>query len=264
MFIGLKDNFNNNSNGSRHKKQILKSSLSKNPSLVKNLRVLLKNHAGRAASGQISIRHKGAGTKQKIFKTNSLFKHNLSITISVNLDLKKTAFIGLHFDLKQKKFWNSIASRNLCSGALINNSIFTRKVHSSFSGHIRNFPTGTLVFNVSSNKNNLCYAKSAGVFCMLLQKSNKNIFVRLPSGKIVSLKKNAIATIGKVSNKIKRLCIIGKAGYNRQKNKRPSVRGVAMNPVDHPHGGNTSIGIHPKTPWGFPATKKSLKKNVKI
>jgi large subunit ribosomal protein L2 len=100
---------------------------------------------------------------------------------------------------------------------------------------------------------------------MLLQKSNTDIFVRLPSGKFVVLKKNALATIGKVSNKSKHLCILGKAGYNRNKNKRPSVRGVAMNPVDHPHGGNTSIGGHPKTPWGFPTTKKfSKKKNVKI
>ena len=74
-----------------------------------------------------------------------------------------------------------------------------------------------------------------------------------------------MAFIGKVSNKNFKNSVIGKAGYSRINNKRPTTRGVAMNPVDHPHGGNTSIGVHPKTPWGIPVQKKvKVKKHGKI
>lgn len=265
MFVNLSKNIYNKSNGSRHKKHILKSQLAKKNSIFKNVKYFLKQNAGRNSTGRITTRHKGSILKQKSFKIDSNFKKNISIVICIYLDSKKKSFIALNFDLEKKIFWSLIAAKNISSGVILNNKASNKEVYSSFSGYIKNFPTGTSVYNVSSKMYNNCYGKAAGVFCTLLQKSKNAVHIRLPSGKVIKIDNNSLATMGKVSNKIQKRCVIGKAGFNRILRKRPSVRGVAMNPVDHPHGGNTSTGTHPKTPWGIPALGKStVKKNVKI
>jgi large subunit ribosomal protein L2 len=96
----------------------------------------------------------------------------------------------------------------------------------------------------------------------IIQKMTNKCKIRLPSGKIIDIYSKSTATIGKVSNFLHNQIILGKAGLNRLKNKRPKVRGIAMNPVDHPHGGRTNGGMPSVTPWGIPTKgKPTVKKN---
>lgn len=268
MFINLKKKLKSKSNGLRHKKQINKSLLCKTNNLIKNIKTTILQNSGRNNTGRITVRHKGGSSiKKKNFATEQPQKESTSIAICINTDSNKTGFIVLNFNLESKKFWSTYASRNTCSGALTKNTKISQEYFSSFYGFLSNFPTGINVFNVSSKNNKYCYAKSAGTFCTLLQKQKNQFLIRLPSGKITSLPINSSGTIGKVSNKLHQRIYIGKAGTNRLMGKRPSVRGIAMNPVDHPHGGRTNGGVHPKTPWGIPTRGKHTvkKKNyVKI
>ena len=128
--------------------------------------------------------------------------------------------------------------------------------------------TGTPISCISKEQFSIAqYSKSAGSYCQLLQKNKFFCTIKLPSSKLLNLPLNACATIGGVSNsEFNKICI-GKAGRNRLLNKRPSVRGIAMNPVDHPHGGRSNGGKPPVTPWGIPTKGKPTvkkKKNVKI
>ena len=84
----------------------------------------------------------------------------------------------------------------------------------------------------------------------LFKKQKKNCKIRVPSGQILDFSLENKAVLGSNSNQNQHFCILGKAGINRNKNKRPSVRGIAMNPVDHPHGGRSNGGKQPTTPWG--------------
>lgn len=108
-------------------------------------------------------------------------------------------------------------------------------------------------------------SRSAGTKCILLKKFKKTGLVKLPSGKLIVLPLQNVCTIGDIGFSEHKLKVIGKAGINRNRNKRPHVRGQAMNPVDHPHGGRTNGGKIPCTPWGRIAkgvkTRKVKKKN---
>lgn len=123
---------------------------------------------------------------------------------------------------------------------------------------INNIPTGSLFHSLNlSNTNSIQIAKSAGSYCQLLQKNFKTCKIKIPSGKCIEiLNKFSFGTLGIISNSIYRTIRLGKAGINRLKGRRPTVRGIAMNPVDHPHGGRTNGGIHWKTPWGIPTKGK--------
>ncbi len=107
-------------------------------------------------------------------------------------------------------------------------------------------------------------ARSAGAYAQLMAKEGKEALLRLPSGELRRVKNNCRATIGQVGNLEHEQENIGKAGKNRLRGRRPKVRGVVMNPVDHPHGGGegrTSGGRHPVTPWGKPTKGAKTRKN---
>jgi large subunit ribosomal protein L2 len=265
MFLKLKKK-NCSTSGIRHKKQITKNFLTKKSNFIKNIKHSIKSNSGRNSTGCITVRHKGGGLKKKSYFLNQKIDEFNAIVISIVNDSKKTSFISLNFDLKKKLFFTTIASRNLCSGSILKATKLAKGYFSGFYGFLENFPTGISIYNVSSKKNIFCFAKSAGVYCTLLQKQKSGFILRLPSGKIVKVFENTSAFIGKVSNRLHKHCKKGKAGINRNKNKRPTVRGIAMNPVDHPHGGRTNGGFHPVTPWGIPTLgKKTVKsRNVKI
>jgi len=115
--------------------------------------------------------------------------------------------------------------------------------------NIKFIPTGSIVHNVSTLKNNISqYIKSAGTFGQLIEKKRDYASIKLPSKKKLIVSTNGYASIGINTNILKNHIIIGKAGTNRNKGKRPHVRGVAMNPVDHPHGGRTNGGRSSVTP----------------
>ena len=129
---------------------------------------------------------------------------------------------------------------------------------------IDKIPLGTIISCIELNPGKgASISRSAGSFAQLMAKDGKYCTVKLPSGETRMILNTCYATIGAVSNSDNQLINFGKAGRNRHKGIRPSVRGVVMNPVDHPHGGGegrTSGGRHPVTPWGKP-TKGARTRN---
>ena len=130
---------------------------------------------------------------------------------------------------------------------------------------LKDIPVGTLIHNVELNpKRGGQLARSAGAYAQLMAKEGQEALLRLPSGELRRVKSNCRATIGQVGNLEFEQINIGKAGKNRLRGRRPKVRGVVMNPVDHPHGGGegrTSGGRHPVTPWGKPTKGYKTRKN---
>jgi large subunit ribosomal protein L2 len=133
------------------------------------------------------------------------------------------------------------------------------------SKELRAIPVGTLVHNVELNPGaGGQMARSAGSYVQVMAKEGDWILLRLPSGELRKVKENCRATIGQVGNLEHEQRIIGKAGKSRHLGIRPAVRGVAMNPIDHPLGGGegrTSGGRHPVTPWGQPTRGFKTRKN---
>jgi len=132
---------------------------------------------------------------------------------------------------------------------------------------IKNIPVGTIIHNVEMKPGKGGQiARSAGTYVQLIGKDQGYAQLRLTSGELRMIGDTCMATIGAVSNPDQQNIKLGKAGRNRWLGKRPSVRGVAMNPIDHPHGGGegrTSGGRHPVTPWGKPTKGKRTRSNKK-
>lgn len=130
---------------------------------------------------------------------------------------------------------------------------------------LKNIPVGTIIHNIESKVGKGGqFARSAGAYAQIAGRDAGNTILKLSSGEVRLVKGECMATIGAVSNPDHQNRSIGKAGRNRWLGKRPCVRGVAMNPIDHPHGGGegrTSGGRHPVTPWGIPTKGKKTRKN---
>ena len=130
---------------------------------------------------------------------------------------------------------------------------------------LKDIPVGTLVHNVELYPGaGGQIARSAGAYTQVMAKEGDSILLRMPSGELRKVKNNCRATVGQVGNKDHELAVIGKAGRSRKLGLRPKVRGVVMNPVDHPHGGGegrTSGGRHPVSPWGMPTKGYKTRKN---
>jgi len=248
-------------NGMRHQINIQKNLLVKNNKVIKNL---LKNHAlkhGRSSStGHITVRHKGGACKKKLHVLNSLNIY-YGINICCMYSSSQTAFISLNFDLLTKCFFKTVSTRNTFPGSLIISNNAFDDHYIGYRMQLKSLPVGSIIHLIGLN-NNIIFGSSAGSFCQLLEQKGL-CKIRLPSGKIISISNNYFATLGSVSNlKHKSICV-GKAGRNRLKGIRPSVRGIAMNPVDHPHGGRTNGGMPSVTPWGIPTKgKPTVKKKI--
>jgi len=132
---------------------------------------------------------------------------------------------------------------------------------------LRGIPVGTIVHNVELKMGRGGQmARSAGTYAQLVGRDQANALLRLASGEVRMVRSDCMATIGAVSNPDQSNINIGKAGRNRWLGRKPGVRGVAMNPIDHPHGGGegrTSGGRHPVTPWGQPTKGKKTRNNKK-
>jgi len=236
--------------GTRHQIKIKKNVLSKYNTIVKKFYKHIKSKGGRNNYGRITIRHKGEIKKKKIHTTNvnSFYK---TILICVLYNSKKNSFTNLCFDIFSKKFIKNGANTNIYVGAISqykNNSLEPKL---GYRGCLNNFTLGSVISLISHKKNTHKYklASSAGCFCQIIQKKGPITLIKLPSGLYYSLNNsNYIATFGTISNTEHKNIIIGKAGRNRLLGIRPSVRGIAMNPVDHPHGGRSNKGMMPVTP----------------
>jgi large subunit ribosomal protein L2 len=254
--------------GTRHQLKIQKSLLSKTNKLGKNSICGLKQFSGRSVvNGRITVWHKGGACKSNFRKINFFNTEFESIVVCVMYDPSRSAFISLNFDLHKQIFFRTLATHFVYTGSLISCTDQQKELSLGNRTVVKNIPTGSLVHSLTNsyNNNKTCYARSAGTFCQLLQKGIQRHKVRLPSGNIITVVDNAYATLGVVSNLQQNSVIIGKAGKNRLKGIRPSVRGIAMNPVDHPHGGRTNGGRPSVTPWGIPTKgKPSVKKKIYV
>lgn len=224
-----------------------------------------KKHSGRNNQGRITVRHKGGQHKRKYriidFKRN---KDNIIAKVErIEYDPNRTANIALLL-YKDGERRYIIAPKGLSSQMeVISGDQVPIKLGNCMP--IRNIPLGTVVHNVELKpKKGAQIARSAGSSIQIVNKDNSYAIARLKSGEMRKILLSCRAVIGTVSNHEHNLQSIGKAGAKRWLGVRPTVRGVAMNPVDHPHGGGegrTSGGRHPVTPWGIKTKGKKTRKN---
>lgn len=236
---------------------------------VKSLTTFIKRKAGRNAQGKITIRHRGGGAKRQYRLVDFKLLGNESYTIStIEYDPNRSARIALIVTKEGKQVY-ILAPTNAKVGG---------KVETGDDAEIRNgnrkrladIPVGTTIYAIELEPGKGAQmARSAGTKASLVAKEGGMIQVKLPSGEIRLVSENCLASIGTVSNPEHSNIKIGSAGRKRHMGFRPSVRGKAMNPVDHPHGGGeggTSIALMggPKTPWGKPALGKKTRDKKKL
>jgi large subunit ribosomal protein L2 len=250
-----------NTPGTRHAVQLAKFLLFKNNKMLKTLVENHKRHNGKSsATGHTTVWHRGGGCKNIYRKINFNNTATFSLVLGIMYDSNRNNFISLNFNLLTKNFFFSNSILNTYAGSLL---VCQQKINDFYLGYrsqIKKLPVGSLISNLSKGSGSSSLVRSAGTFAQLIQKKNNFCKVRLPSNQVVLLPINSYATIGINSNIQVNQVVIGKAGRNRLKNIRPTVRGIAMNPVDHPHGGRSNGGGHPKTPWGICTRGKKTKK----
>jgi large subunit ribosomal protein L2 len=241
-------------NSTRTKISIKKSLLCKSSNILKFLKFGLFSQVGRSSiTGRITCRHKCARKhKKKTTFLTEFSKKYLSLVLFTFYDSTKSSFVYINFDLKRKNFFTSCSLINVFSGCILNCKFNQNRLSLGNHYFIKDIPVGTFINNLKIQKK-VTYIKSAGTSGQIIQ-INKNIAkIKLPSGKIIKFfPQNCSATIGTCSNSLHNKIVLGKAGNGRNCGIRPSVRGIAMNPVDHPHGGRTNGGRPSVTPWGKP------------
>ena len=234
----------------------------------KSLTVTIKKNGGRNNQGKLTVRHIGGGAKRKYRVID--FKRNKDIipakVAEIQYDPNRTANIALlHYADGAKAY--ILAPVGLNKGDIVmNGSNAEIKVGNCLP--IENIPVGTLLHNIELHPGKGGQiARAAGQAAQLMAKENKYAILRLPSGEMRYVLLSCRATIGQVGNLDHEIVSIGKAGRHRHMGVKPTVRGVVMNPCDHPHGGGegkSPIGMpSPVTPWGKPALgyKTRKKKN---
>ena len=229
----------------------------------------LQRKAGRNQKGQITVFQKGGGHK-KVYRTVDFQRLDTAgIVEAIEYDLFRTAYLARLYDNAKKTHSYILAPKNLCIGSLVRSGE-EAEIKLGHAMPLRRIPVGSLLHNLSTAGGKRGqYCRAAGTYAQLIQKTKNYARVRLSSGEQRLIQLNSYATLGVVSNENRNLNSIGKAGRNRWLGKRPNVRGVAMNPIDHPHGGGegkTSGGRPSVTPWGKPTkgSKTSRSCNSRI
>ena len=226
----------------------------------------LKKSGGRDSKGHISIRHRGGGHKRKYrvidFKRNKI---NVPGEIeTVEYDPNRSAFISL-IKYRDGERRYILFPMNAKVGDMIISADKQVDILPGNAMPIRFIPLGTVVHNIELRKDKGGQiAKSAGSGAQILAKEGNYAQVRLPSSEIRKIHLDCRATVGQIGNVDHKNISIGKAGRNRWKGKRPHVRGTAMNPVDHPHGGGEGKakgGRNPVSPWGMPTKGYKTRRN---
>ena len=220
---------------------------------------------GRNNQGRITTRHKGGGHKQHYrlidFKRN---KDGIDGTIErIEYDPNRSARIALVL-YKDGERRYILAPKGVKTGDSVVSGT-SAQIKAGNCMPLRNIPVGTTVHAVEMKPGKGAQiARSAGASCQLVAREGDYATIRLRSSEMRRVHADCRATIGEVSNSEHSLRKLGKAGAKRWRGVRPTVRGVAMNPVDHPHGGGegrTSGGRHPVTPWGVPTKGYKTRKN---
>ena len=214
-----------------------------------------KNKAGRNSAGRISVRHRGGGHKRR-YRVIDFRRDKFGIpakVAAIEYDPNRSARIALlHYADGEKRY--IIAPMSLKVGAILMSGPDAEPSLGN-ALPLNKIPVGMAVHNielVAGRGGQL--VRSAGASAVLMSQTDEFANVKMPSGEIRLIKPNCMATIGRVGNVEHNNIVMGKAGRKRWLGVRPTVRGVAMNPVDHPMGGGegrTSGGGHPKSPWGL-------------
>ncbi len=224
----------------------------------KSLLLAKRSKAGRNASGKVTVRHRGGGEKRNLriidFKRDKL--DIPGIVAAIEYDPNRTARIALiHYKDGEKRYIIAPVSLKVGDTVMAGNNA---EIKPGNSMPMKNMPTGIEIHNVEVQKGRGGQlVRSAGGSAQLMVKEGDYVLVRLPSGEIRRILAECIATIGQIGNLEHQNISLGKAGRRRHMGWRPTVRGSAMSPRDHPHGGGegrSPIGMPgPKTPWGKPA-----------
>ena len=232
---------------------------------VKGLTVSKRRTSGRNNLGQVTVRHRGGGHK-RLYRIIDFKRDKTGIpakVASIEYDPNRSAHIALLNYVDGEKRY--ILAPN---GMTVGQTVLSGPEADIIAGNalpLRNIPLGTEVHNIELRPGKGGQmARSAGSRAQLVAKEGEWAQLRLPSGEIRRVKIECMATVGQVGNIEHENVSIGKAGRTRWMGKRPTVRGVAMNPVDHPHGGGegkTSGGRNPVTPWGQPTRGYKTRNN---
>ncbi len=222
----------------------------------KSLLRKLNRSGGRNSYGRITSRHRGGGHKRK-YRLIDFRRNKFSVpakVASIEYDPNRSARIALlHYMDGEKRY--IIAPHGLNVGDMVVSDDIT-DVKPGNSMPLKNIPLGTLIHNIEMRPGKGGQiVRSAGTAAQLMAKEGKYVQIRLPSGEVRMILNTCRATIGQVGNLDHENISLGKAGRSRWMGRRPHVRGVAMNPVDHPMGGGegrSSGGRHPCSPWGWP------------
>jgi len=225
----------------------------------KRLIVPKKRQGGRNSSGKITVRHRGGGAKRFIrlvdFKRD---KYDIPATVAaIEYDPNRGSRLALlNYADGEKRY--IIAPVAMAVGDKVMSSKQLIEIKPGNALALQFIPAGMPVSAVELEPGQGAkIARGAGNVVYVMGVEGKYAQIKMPSGEIRKVKKECLCTVGQASNPDKRHISLGKAGRSRHLGIRPTVRGSAMNPVDHPHGGgegNQSIGLkHPKTPWGKPA-----------
>jgi large subunit ribosomal protein L2 len=244
---------------------LVNDQLSEN-SPLKSLTKGKRRSSGRMGTGRISMRHIGGGHKRKLrdidFKRNKFGVE--AKVVSIEYDPNRSANIAL-LSYKDGDKCYIVAPDKLKVGSILVSGEKT-KIEIGNCLKIKNIPVGTIIHNIEIEPGKGAQiARSAGTFAQITGFENKKVILKMPSGEIRYINEECMAVIGQVGNLDYNQINIGKAGRSRWLGIRPKVRGTAMNPVDHPHGGGegrTKGGRHPVSPWGMP-TKGHKTRNKK-
>jgi len=231
----------------------------------KSLTVRLKKHAGRNNQGKITTRHRGGGAK-RAYRLIDFKRNKLDVpakVAAIEYDPNRSARIALlHYVDGEKRYILAPV------GLKVGDHVVAGADADIKPGNalpLKNIPTGTTIHNIELERGRGGQmVRGAGAGAQLMAKEGKYALLRLPSGEQRNVNILCMATIGQVGNVDHENVRIGKAGRSRHLGRRPTVRGSAMNPVDHPHGGGEGrapIGGQPQTPWGKPALGYKTRKN---
>jgi large subunit ribosomal protein L2 len=232
---------------------------------VKTLTEGKSGSGGRNNNGRITMRRMGGGHKQR-YRVVDFKRRKFGMPAQVErleYDPNRTAFIAL-VRYEDGELAYILAPQRLRAGDTVVSGE-RADIKPGNAMLLRNIPVGTIVHNVELKPGKGGQmARSAGTYVQLVGRDSGMAQVRLTSGELRVVPLDCMATVGAVSNPDQKNTNAGKAGRHRWLGKRPSVRGVAMNPIDHPHGGGegrTSGGRHPVTPWGKPTKGKRTRNN---
>jgi len=216
----------------------------------------LKKSGGRNSTGRVTAWHRGGGHKRR-FRTIDFRRDKDGVVakvVSVEYDPNRTARIALVSYLDGAKRYVLAPDKLAVGDKIVSGAGADIKVGNSLP--LKNIPLGTVIHNVELRPGQGAkLVRSAGTLAQLVAREGAYAQVKLPSGEVRMIPVACQATIGQVGNVEQENIFLGKAGRSRWRGRRPHVRGVAMNPIDHPHGGGegkTSGGRHPVTPWGKP------------